>query len=172
MRMRKGKELFDWAVAAAADDNEETLKAHAGRWMPFAELMAVAFNRPTKKLRHRRPAMSSNLKPFMNKNKASTPIVSSVVLGGMDESQLINLSVGLTRNFGTTLMRPDELGGDIFILETEGGTRMGVAAGCTVQDVWNIAEAAFMAGGVPKSVGGVRNVMPPYDRTETPPPNH
>lgn len=46
MRMRKGKELFDWAVAAAADDNEETLKAHAGRWMPFAELMAVAFNRP------------------------------------------------------------------------------------------------------------------------------
>ena len=52
MRLRKGDEEFEWAVAAAPQDNEESLRKHAGRWMPFTEFVAVAFNRPKLRVNH------------------------------------------------------------------------------------------------------------------------
>lgn len=45
IRLRKGDEVLDWAVAAAPNDDEVSLRKHAGRWMPFAEFIGVAFNR-------------------------------------------------------------------------------------------------------------------------------
>jgi hypothetical protein len=100
------------------------------------------------------------------KKKRDGRVRCSELLGGMDEAQLDHLSLGLTHNFGATIKRPKELGGELLILETEDGPRIGISAGCTVKDVWNIAEAAFMSGGVPKSFMGVRNVMPYNDKEQ------
>src|SRR5688572_27596979 len=95
--------------------------------------------------------------------ECAVDVSSTRLLGSITDVELDHLSLGMTHNFGATITRPKELGGELLIIETEDGTRMGIAAGCTEMDAWKIAEAAFYADGVPAHVPGVRNVLPNND---------
>lgn len=59
------------------------------------------------------------------------------LLSSLTPEQLDNLSLGLERSFGMKIRRDDTL----FMLTIDGRTEIALAAGCTVIDTWNVAEA-------------------------------
>lgn len=78
------------------------------------------------------------------------------LLDRLTEEQVEMLRLGLVHNFHASIDQPPEIKRiNCFMLTVSSGQVVAIDATCTIKDVWNLADAAQQAGGLPWNDSGI-----------------